>query len=245
MDKFMDSPVTSALRRSWDAKDTVDGLHLRMDVPGLGKVDVKVTVEQNTLIIKGEGKKEFEDDESGRRYTSRIDLPEKLYKTNEIKAEMKNGVPKMFLPKIKEVERSRVNVGVADVFYPFSTRSSLSQILNMMDQFMESPVTSALRRNWEAKETADGLHLRMDMPGLSKEEVKVSVEQNTLIIKGEDKKEFEDDESGRRYTSRIDLPERLYKTNEIKAEMKNGVLKVFLPKIKEEERSDVFHVNVE
>ncbi|KAG8381523.1 hypothetical protein BUALT_Bualt06G0130600 [Buddleja alternifolia] len=136
-------------------------------------------------------------------------------------------------------------VNVADVLDPFSTRSSLSQILNMMDQFMESPVTSALRRNWDAKETADGLHLRMDMPGLSKEEVKVSVEQNTLIIKGEGKKEFEDDESGRRYTSRIDLPERLYKTNEIKAEMKNGVLKVFLPKIKEEERSDVFHVNVE
>ncbi|KAL0341120.1 UNVERIFIED_CONTAM: Heat shock protein, mitochondrial [Sesamum radiatum] len=133
----------------------------------------------------------------------------------------------------------------AGVFDPFSTRSSLSQILNMMDQFMESPVTSSIRRNWDARETADGLHLRMDMPGLDKEDVKVSVEQNTLIIKGEGKKEFEEEEHGRRYTSRIDLPEKLYKTNEIKAEMKNGVLKVFVPKIKEEERNDVFHVNVE
>ncbi|KAK6121912.1 hypothetical protein DH2020_044337 [Rehmannia glutinosa] len=133
----------------------------------------------------------------------------------------------------------------ADVFGPFPTRSSLSQILNMMDQFMESPVTSSIRRNWDARETGDGLHLRVDMPGLGKEDVKVSVEQNTLIIKGEGKKEFEDDEGGRRYTSRIDLPERLYKTNEIKAEMKNGVLKVFVPKIKEEERTDVFSVNVE
>ncbi|KAL2248576.1 UNVERIFIED_CONTAM: Heat shock protein, mitochondrial [Sesamum indicum] len=115
----------------------------------------------------------------------------------------------------------------------------------MMDQFMESPVTSSIRRNWDARETADGLHLRMDMPGLDKEDVKVSVEQNTLIIKGEGKKEFEEEEHGRRYSSRIDLPERLYKTNEIKAEMKNGVLKVFVPKIKEEERSDVFHVSVE
>ncbi|KAK6145638.1 hypothetical protein DH2020_022458 [Rehmannia glutinosa] len=133
----------------------------------------------------------------------------------------------------------------SDVFGPFPTRSSLSQILNMMDQFMESPVTSSIRRNWDARETGDGLHLRVDMPGLGKEDVKVSVEQNTLIIKGEGKKEFEDDEGGRRYTSRIDLPERLYKTNEIKAEMKNGVLKVFVPKIKEEERTDVFSVNVE
>ncbi|XP_073019188.1 heat shock 22 kDa protein, mitochondrial [Primulina eburnea] len=139
----------------------------------------------------------------------------------------------------------RVFSPFTDFFSPFSPRSSLSQILNMMDQFMESPVTSSLRRNWDVRETADGLQLRVDMPGLSKEEVKVSVEQNTLIIKGEGKKESEDEETMQRYSSRIDLPEKLYKTNEIKAEMKNGVLKIFLPKIKEEERVDVFNVNVE
>ncbi|KAL2550162.1 23.5 kDa heat shock protein [Forsythia ovata] len=131
----------------------------------------------------------------------------------------------------------------SEVFDPFSSRS-LSQILNMMDQFMESPVASGIPRNWEARETDDGLHLRMDMPGLGKEDVKVSVEQSTLIIKGEGKKELEEEERGRRYSSRIDLPENLYKTNEIKAEMKNGVLKVFIPKIKQEERSDVFHVTI-
>ncbi|KAL2550123.1 23.6 kDa heat shock protein [Forsythia ovata] len=131
----------------------------------------------------------------------------------------------------------------SEVFDPFSSRS-LSQILNMMDQFMESPVASGIPRNWDARETDDGLNLRMDMPGLGKEDVKVSVEQSTLIIKGEGKKELEE-ESGRRYSSRIDLPENLYKTNEIKAEMKNGVLKVFIPKIKQEERSDVVHVTIE
>lgn len=110
---------------------------------------------------------------------------------------------------------------------------------------MGSPVGAGVNRQWDARETNEGLYLRMDMPGMGKEDVKVSVEQNTLIIKGEGGKEFEDDEGGRRYTSRIDLPAKLYKTNEIKAEMRNGVLKVFVPKIKEEERSDVFHVNVE
>lgn len=128
---------------------------------------------------------------------------------------------------------------------PFFARSNLSQILNVMDQFMDSPAAVGLRRNWDAKETADGLHLRVDMPGLGKEDVNVSVEQNTLVIKGEGKKEFEDDEAGRRFSSRLDLPEKTYKTDGIKAEMKNGVLKVFLPKIKEEERTDVFQVNVE
>ncbi|KAL6526930.1 Heat shock 22 kDa protein, mitochondrial [Orobanche gracilis] len=139
----------------------------------------------------------------------------------------------------------RVMSPFSDILAPFPATSSLSQILNMMDQLMESPVTSSIRRNWDARETSDGLHLRVDMPGLGKEDVRVSVEQNTLTIRGEVKKESEEDEGGRRYSSRIDLPERLYKTNDIKAEMKNGVLKVFVPKIKEEERTDVFQVNVE
>ncbi|KAL2540073.1 23.6 kDa heat shock protein [Abeliophyllum distichum] len=139
----------------------------------------------------------------------------------------------------------RVYSPFPDVFGPFSSRS-LSQILNMTDQFMDSPwVASGIRRNWDARETGDGLHLRMDMPGLDKKDVKVSVEQNTLIIIGEGEKEFEDEESGRRHTTRIVFPVKLYKTTEIKAEMKNGVLKVFMPKIKEEERTDVLHVKVE
>ncbi|EYU29473.1 hypothetical protein MIMGU_mgv1a017838mg, partial [Erythranthe guttata] len=119
------------------------------------------------------------------------------------------------------------------VFDPFSRRSNLSQVLNMIDQYIESP------------EADEGIHLRMDMPGLVKEDVKVSVEQNTLVIKGEGNKDFEDDKAGPRYTSIIDLPDKIYKTDAIKAEMKNGVLKVFLPKIKEAERTDVFQVNVE
>lgn len=117
---------------------------------------------------------------------------------------------------------------------------------------MENPFVSAsrgvgggLRRGWDAKETDDALHLRVDMPGLGKEDVRVSVEQNTLIIKGEGGKEEGEEESGRRYTSRIDLPEKLYRTDQIKAEMKNGVLKVLVPKVKEDERSDVLHINVE
>lgn len=136
---------------------------------------------------------------------------------------------------------------------PFSPTRSLSQVLNLMDQFMENPYISAsrgigagIRRGWDAKETEDGLVLRVDMPGLGKEDVKVSVEQNMLTIKGEGGKESEDDEEGaRRYSSRIDLPEKLYKVDQIKAEMKNGVLKVVVPKMKEEERNDVFSVKVE
>lgn len=118
---------------------------------------------------------------------------------------------------------------------------------------MDNPFLSAsrgigagVRRGWDARETEDALHLRVDMPGLGKEDVKISVEQNTLTIKGEGAKESGDEEEGaRRYISRIDLPDKLYKVDQIKAEMKNGVLKVVVPKMKEEERTDVFNVKIE
>ncbi|KAL9387249.1 hypothetical protein Peur_020373 [Populus x canadensis] len=152
-------------------------------------------------------------------------------------------------PSHRSLARSRDDF-LSDVFDPFSPTRSLSQVLNMMDQFMENPLISApraggLRRGWDARETDDALNLRIDMPGLGKEDVKVSVEQNSLVIKGEGAKESDDEENARRYSSRIDLPEKMYKTDEIKAEMKNGVLKVVVPKVKEEERANVLHVKVE
>ncbi|CAK7324974.1 unnamed protein product [Dovyalis caffra] len=149
----------------------------------------------------------------------------------------------------RSVSRSRDDF-LSDVFDPFLPTRSLSQILNATDMLLQNPLLSAsraagLHRGWDARETDEALNLRIDMPGLAKEDVKVSVEQNTLIIKGEGAEESKDEESGRRYSSRIELPEKMYKTDEIKAEMKNGVLKVVVPKVKEDERADVFNVKVE
>ncbi|XAR70452.1 hypothetical protein NMG60_11027305 [Bertholletia excelsa] len=154
----------------------------------------------------------------------------------------------------RSVSRRRDSVPsfFSDVFDPFSPPRSVSQMLNLMDQFMENPFLAASRgmgggprRGWNVREDNDALYLRIDMPGLDKDNVKVSVEQNTLIIRGEGEKESEEDEYGPRYSSRIDLPQNLYKIDQIKAEMKNGVLKVVVPKVKEEERNDVVQIRVE
>ncbi|GAB2211940.1 hypothetical protein Droror1_Dr00025279 [Drosera rotundifolia] len=137
----------------------------------------------------------------------------------------------------------------SDVFDPFMSTSSVSQLMNMVDQLMNTPLATLSRaaapvgrRGWDLKEDESSLHLSMDMPGLGKEDVKVSVEENTLIIKGEGGKVTE---LGRRYSTRIDLTLKLHKVDGIKAEMKNGVLKVVIPKVKEDEKKDVFQVNVE
>ncbi|KAL2489657.1 23.6 kDa heat shock protein [Forsythia ovata] len=131
-----------------------------------------------------------------------------------------------------------------DALDPFFPTRSLSQVLNMMDQFIDNPFMAGVKRGWDVREDNEALYLRVDMPGLDKDQVKVLVEQNTLVIKGEGEKESGDQEYGRRYSSRLDLPPNLYKLDEIKAEMKNGVLKVVVPKVKEEERKDVFQVDI-
>ncbi|KAL5982248.1 hypothetical protein ACLOJK_016319 [Asimina triloba] len=141
----------------------------------------------------------------------------------------------------------------ADVFDPFFPPThSLGQMLNLMDQMLESTFPALTRgmavvpgRGWDAREDEECLHLRIDMPGLGKDDVKVSVEQNTLVIKGEGAKESDEEESGRRYSSRIDLLPNCYKMDGIKAEMKNGVLRIVVPKVKEEERTDVCHVKID
>ncbi|CAN6709792.1 unnamed protein product [Malus baccata var. baccata] len=89
--------------------------------------------------------------------------------------------------------------------------------------------------DWYVRETDEGYYVRMEMEGLDKEDVKVSVnvEENTLSIKGE---------GG--FCSFHHLPE-LCKTDGVKAEMKNGVLKVVVPKVREQDRAELIHVKVE
>ncbi|KAK4747436.1 hypothetical protein SAY87_014022 [Trapa incisa] len=118
-----------------------------------------------------------------------------------------------------------------------------------MDQLMEDSFSrgygAGLRRGRDVLGRNEALHLQIDTPGLGREDVKISVDENTLIIKAEAGADSDEEESGRRYYSRIELPQNAYKINEIKAEMKNGVLEVCVPKVKEEERRDVFHIDVQ
>ncbi|KAL5717660.1 hypothetical protein ACHQM5_010636 [Ranunculus cassubicifolius] len=87
--------------------------------------------------------------------------------------------------------------------------------------------------------------IKENMPGLGKEDVKVSVEDDMLVIKGEAPKEADDDEEPIKYMSKMKISSEKIKVDEIKATMKNGVLKVILPKVKKEESKNVFQVNVD
>ncbi|GFQ04600.1 26.5 kDa heat shock protein mitochondrial [Phtheirospermum japonicum] len=102
-----------------------------------------------------------------------------------------------------------------------------------------------------AKEHDDVYKLRYQMPGLAKEDVKITVEDGVLNIRGEHKEEEEegsDDEywSARSYgyyNTSVLLPDDA-KVDEIKAEMKDGVLNIVVPK-SERAKKDVKEVEVQ
>lgn len=87
------------------------------------------------------------------------------------------------------------------------------------------------------------LVLRADLPGLTKEDVKVEITDNELVIEGERKEEKEKKEKGyyaceRSYGSfyrAIALPEGV-NVGEAKATFKDGVLEISMPAPKAHER---------
>ncbi len=99
-------------------------------------------------------------------------------------------------------------------------------------------------------DSKDNFVVKADLPGLNKEEIEVSIEDDTLILKGEKKQESETKEqnfyrSERLYGSffrAIALPATV-DPSKVVAEYKDGVLKLTLPK-KEDARPKQIKVDV-
>ena len=131
---------------------------------------------------------------------------------------------------------------------PLGAPTSMARLLSLMETGLSSIAVASRLGRWVAKEDDDAVYLKVPMPGLTKEHVKVRADKNILVIKGEGEKQpwdGDDDSAMPRYSRRIKVPAAAFKMDKIKAEMKNGVLWVTLLKVKEEERKDVFHVKVE
>ncbi|KAF9599791.1 hypothetical protein IFM89_001737 [Coptis chinensis] len=130
----------------------------------------------------------------------------------------------------------------ADVIEPVSTPRSIGEFFGMLGELADQPFQSATRgKNWSRKDEDEAMQLKIDMPGLGKEHVKVTVEEDLLIIKGEADTEAG---SGNNYSTKFVIGKDRFKVDKIQAEMKNGVLKVTVPKLKYEERKNVVQVTV-
>ena len=127
----------------------------------------------------------------------------------------------------------------------------LARLSGQMDRFFDLPlmrmfedadegVTSSWVPAVDVMETESGVRLRAELPGMTDEDVEITVENNQLILQGEKKFVHEAEEGNYRrlesrygsFYRRFSLPATVDQEN-IDAEFKNGVLEVFLPKLEE------------
>lgn len=146
---------------------------------------------------------------------------------------------------------------------PFKRRHDVPDVFTEMDDMFKRmwegfPFTHDLmtddRSRWnpslDVSETETAYEVVADLPGLSKEDIDISLDNNVLVIKGEKKEE--EKKTGKQYL-RVErrygsfyrsfrLPAEV-KSDEIDASFKNGVLKVTLPKT-EEAKKKIAHIEV-
>lgn len=118
--------------------------------------------------------------------------------------------------------------GIADLNLPMRT---MKQMIDMLEQDALS-----VRTPWCIMENENELKMRFDLPGLSKDDVKVCVvDHRFLVIEEQENKEKDLWSFYSTYNTRLMLPEN-YETNKIKTELKNGVLNITIPRVKVESK---------
>ncbi|KAK9168266.1 hypothetical protein Syun_000406 [Stephania yunnanensis] len=122
--------------------------------------------------------------------------------------------------------------------FPFDNQQTLSdQIQGRMGFPTETSAMAQARIDW--KETENEHVFKADVPGLTKGEVKVEVEEGRVLqISGERRREAEEktdnwhrmERSSGKFVRRFRLPENA-KVEQVKAAMEDGVLTVTVPKV--------------
>jgi HSP20 family protein len=103
-----------------DVIDRSDEVLVRLEMPGVKRDDIDVSVHENTLTVKGEVKKETEQKDEDychrertcRSYARSINLPSKVNE-EKIRGFLKDGVLNIHLPKAEEVRPRKIKVETA------------------------------------------------------------------------------------------------------------------------------------
>lgn len=104
---------------SVDVTEDKDSVLVKAEMPGLNKDDIKISVQDSILTLKGEKKQEKEEKETDyhrieRSYGSfcrSFQLPTTV-RADKIKANYKDGVLSITLPKTEEVKPKEIPIGI-------------------------------------------------------------------------------------------------------------------------------------
>ncbi|MCK9473960.1 Hsp20/alpha crystallin family protein [Sulfurimonas sp.] len=120
----------------------------------------------------------------------------------------------------------------------------LSDFLNSFEEESNSDTLVDFKPAVNTREGKDAYHVDVDLPGVKKEDIDVSVENNMLTISGkrETKSEIKEDDYYRvessygKFQRSFTLPEKVDAEN-IRAACEDGVLEVIIPKMQIEQKS--------
>jgi len=119
----------------------------------------------------------------------------------------------------------------------------LNTLMHNIDVAGEESAIASFVPKVNTREGEDAYHVELDLPGIKKEDIEITTEDNILTISGERKMKEEIKEedyykvesSYGKFSRSFTLPEKIDVEN-IHAESKDGVLEVVIPKLKEEEK---------
>lgn len=120
----------------------------------------------------------------------------------------------------------------------------MRQFASDMDRMFRGSDLQSWAPTLDVQHCGGNLVVSAELPGLKKEDVKVEIFEDTLVIQGERKQEHKQDHEGYhrfernygRFYRAIQLPQGA-KADDIKAELKDGILKVSVPVPEESKKS--------
>lgn len=143
-------------------------------------------------------------------------------------------------------------------YNPVNERGMLSDLFNVQKEmsrmlsnfFTNDDETLTGLQNWypsaDIAEGKDTFTVRVELPGVTKDDVKITLQENVLTIQGEKKQESESkgtnyhrlERSYGSFSRSFRLP-TLVKADKIEANYKDGVLSVVLPKADEAKTKEI------
>lgn len=118
----------------------------------------------------------------------------------------------------------------------------VNELLNQLDEVKDDRFLSSFVPVVNTREGEYAYHVELDLPGIKKENIEITTEDNVLTISGERKLKEEAKEedyyrvesSYGKFSRSFTLPEKIDVEN-IHAESSDGVLEVIIPKLKVED----------
>jgi HSP20 family protein len=123
--------------------------------------------------------------------------------------------------------------------YAWPTHNRQSTLQDQLNQLFEAQTTSALPA-LDVQENKDNFTVRVELPGLRREDIEVSLEDGTLTISGERKAEtpaegtevLRQERFFGKFSRALNLPAPVA-ADKVKAQYKDGILTVTLAKVEE------------